>query len=396
MPETAIDNPPVDNPSDVVEEMGDMLAAFDKPSAAPPVDKPPDGKGDQPPADPKAKTDDKPTAQPKDQPPGKPPEKPALSGPAQLRNRLAEIEKEYSGFKTTAAQEQEKLKRQLAEYEKRPYLTKEQQQRYDALEQRSKDLEAELYSRDYRESPEFAEKYQRRWESSYKSAVQRVNGLTVEDEDKETGEKTARRVTEADFNRVRMADPAEQFPIAEKLFGRYAYVVMQDINALRSIEESANEEIQNRHKTFHSKRQELVRTLEKQSEEYRAAHEAIDRELVSKYPGYFGENKENPEITAALQHGLKTVDEAMSAAESMTPAMRAAKAAVIRRWAGAFPSLVLQLKRMETKLKEKDDELAKYRASDPGSGGDGGGDKPKATNGEDDVDLEAMAKRFDA
>lgn len=395
MPETTIDAPqPTDNPSAVVDEMGTMLAAFDAPPAPPP-DKPTDDKGAPPPTEPKAKPEGgKPTEQPKGQPTDKTPEKP-VSGPAQLRNRLAEIEKEYAGFKNTAAQEQEKLQRQLKEYEKRPYLTKEQQERYDALEKREKALEAELYSRDYRESPEFAEKYQKRWESAYKSAVQRVSGLSVESEDAETGEKTSRRVTESDFNKVRSAAPEEQFPIAEKLFGRYAYVVMQDINSLRGIEDAANEEIQNRTKTYHSKRQELYGALQKQSEEYQAAHEEIDRALVEKYPGYFGESKEEPEITAALQHGLKTVDEAMSAADTMTPQMRAAKAAVIRRWAGAFPSLVLRLKRAESKLKEKDDELAKYRASDPGSGGDGGGAAPKGgENGEEDLD--AMAKRFDS
>lgn len=396
MPDQVIDAPPPENPAAVVDEMGAMLDAFDKP-AAPPADKQPDDKGAQPPAEPKAKPEGgKPTDQPKGQPTDKTPDKP-VSGPAQLRNRLAEIEKEYAGFKTTATQEQEKLQRQLKEYEKRPYLTKEQQERYDALEKRSKDLEAELYSRDYRESPEFTEKYQKRWESAYKSAVQRVSGLGIESEDAETGEKTTRRVTESDFNRVRQAAPEEQFPLAEKLFGRYAFIVMQDISNLRGIEDSANEEIATRQKTYHSKRQELYGTLKKQSEEYQAAHEAIDRQLVEKYPAYFGESKEEPEVTAALQHGLKTVDEAMSAAESMTPQMRAAKAAVIRRWAGAFPSLVLRLKRIEAKLKEKDDELAKYRASDPGAGGDGGGEsKGKAANGDEDADLEAMAKRFDA
>lgn len=395
MPESAVLEAPAAAPSTpstpetpaspgVLDQMDSMLSTFDKPDEPA---KP------ETPAAPAKPADEATPAKPAD----KTLEKPAApsSGPAQLRKRLEEVEKEYAGFKLTAQQEKEKLSKQMAEYEKRPFLTEEQQKRYEALEQRQKDMEASLYARDYRESPEFAEKYTKKWEGAYKSATQRVNGVTVTGENPETGEATTRKTSPHDFEKVRLAAPEEQVELAEKLFGKYAFIVMQDINALRGIEDAANEEIATRAKTYHSQRQELQQRLRQHGQAYESAHAEIDRQLAEKYPAYFGDDPANPEASAEMKKGLAIVDETLAQADNLPVNERAAKAALIRRWAAAFPRLVYTTKQLQAQLKAKDEELAKYRKSDPGSGGDSGSPAPK-TESDEDLKLDNLASKFDA
>lgn len=297
--------------------------------------------------------------------------------PAALRKRLGEIEAEYSGYKLTTSQEQEKLQKQIKAYEKLPMPTEAQQvelqKKYDQSEQNRRALESELYAIDYSRSPEYADKYQKKWQAAYKSAVQRAKGASVEIENSETGEKSVRRASDADFERVRLAPPTEQLELAEKLFGKYAYIVMQDINGLASIEQSANEEVNARSKDYHERVAQAKGEIEKQSKDFQSEMARADSELIQKHPDIFGEESASPEISAAIKKSLATYDNMVQKARGtpQTPEAvkeRAQQSATVRRMVGAYTRFYLENAELKTQIVAKDEELAKYRQSDPGGG----------------------------
>lgn len=291
--------------------------------------------------------------------------------PVSLRKRLAEIESEYKGFQLTAKQEREKLAAKIAEYEKRKYLTPEQEQQHAALQKQHDQLQAELYSRDYKESPEFKDKYQKKWNNIYEKAANEVRSIVVETKNPETEEVQRRQATVADFEQVRAlgANAVAQQDLAEKLFGKYAGRVLNHINNLSLIEEQASDEIQQHRATYAEKQKQQMEAMQKFGEEFGRTQSTVQSELETKYPEYFGKS-EDEESNAAFEKGADFIKTTLEQADTLTIADRATRAAIINRWAASFPRMVYLANKYKTQLEEAQKQIADLRGTDPGSGGE--------------------------
>ncbi len=298
--------------------------------------------------------------------------------PVQLRKRLAEVESDLT--KTRAEKESTvgELQRKMAELEKRPFLTKEQQEKYNALEDRSKQLEAQLYARSYSESPEYKEKYQKRWQARYESAVREVGRLQVKRTD-ENGEESTRLATQADFERVRAlrGSEAAQLDEAESIFGNRASLVVKYCNELDSIEQQAQEDVATRRAKYDEEMAQRGHQSQKFVETVQQAASATESQLAEKYPEWFGKS-DDPEIEAAMKKGLGFVDSTSAEADKLDPAERGSRVATIRLLAGAFPRNALRIKRLEKQLEDANAKVSKLQGTDPGEGGDGGAAEKKS------------------
>jgi hypothetical protein len=262
--------------------------------------------------------------------------------------------------------------------EKRPYLTKEQQDRYNALEERSKHLEAQLYARSYAESPEYKEKYQKRWQARYESAVREVGRLQVKGTD-QNGDATTRPASQADFERVRAlrGSEAAQLDEAESIFGNRASLVVKYCNELDAIENQAQEDVATRRAKYDEEVTQRGQQSQKVGEAVMQSASATENNLREKYPDWFGKS-EDPEIEAAMQKGLGFVDSSAAEADKLTPEERGSRLAMIRVWAGAFPRNVLRIQRQDAEISELKSKLAKLQGTDPGEGGEGGAAEKKS------------------
>lgn len=309
--------------------------------------------------------------------------------PVSLRKRLAEIEQEYSGYKLNARQEQEKLAKKISEFEKRKYLTPEQEEAYSRAEQRAKQLEAELYARDYRESPEFKDAYEGKWQRAYANAVDETTAIQVTD-----AEGNVRMATQADFNRVLQAPKGQQWIIAKELFGDAAQAVLAHRTNLKQIESDAGEVLMKQRATFEQQKKESALNSQKMGERFTQAHAGVDSSLEQKYPEYFAQDPTDTEANEAQKLGLSLVDDSLKAAENLSVEDRAARSALIRRWAGSFPRMVHVNRKLKAELESAQKTIAKLKGSDPGEGGE---TTPSGKSGKSDDGggVDALIKEFE-
>lgn len=286
---------------------------------------------------------------------------------AKLRKKVADIEAEYAGYKNTAAEEQEKLKRQISVLETRKVLTPELEKRLEDMQKRLEQSEAQLYAFDYSQSPEYKDKYASKWEKRSRQAATDVAAMqVVTGKDEESGKETYRQATVADWQRVySAASTPEAWRVARELFGDQATIAMEHRNALKSIEEQAGEEVESKRKNFDAERKRQGETFNKFKETHDKVSGEYDGELVKKYGSLFTGDPARPEEAKMVESGTKFVDEALNA-NNLSVEEHARRAAVLRRWAISFPLMNDRVNFLQGKIKSLEEELSKFRKSDPG------------------------------
>ena len=361
--------------------MADMDAVIN-PKAPEPPPAPPTPKGKTtPPRNDQGKFTPAPAKSPEDAP-GKD------KDPVALRKRLTELETETKQLREQRQTEIGSLQAKIAEMEKRKFLTPEQEKQQADREKRLAQLESEAYAQDYSKSPEFETKFKGAWNKKYAEAARAVQSLTVQTEDERT-----RPATVADWQRVLNAPSGlEARRIAKELFGEDTDArqeVLDHRNALKGIEDQANLEIENRRNTWNQTKSQWETQQKGMAEQWQTHRNVFDQAIKEKYPEFFGDDPAHPELTEQLTKGLAFVDDSLKNAEALPPDQHAMRSSLIRMWAGAFPRLVAQIRVLKSESEAKDAELAKYRKSDPGGGGDigGGGEKQKG-KGTDDLAAE--------
>lgn len=384
---TAVAEPPTDFVDSMVAEMNAAAGApASGPASSPPEPAPPKPAAQPTPTP--AKTEPTKPAAPAT-PAAKPPEKPdpnkppvpasALdwnTAPAQFRTAFQKLKSEFDAKTTEYTQQLATTTRQMQELQAREFLTPEQKTRYTQLEERQQKLEAELYSRDYRESPEFQEKYQKKADRVFQTVQNELKGLQVTDA--EGAE--PRAATFADFQRVRALGESqvEQRRTAKAMFGEDADVVLGLARELKGIEDAANEEIETKRAGFQTERQKFQEQSRNDFQSSQQQFVTFDKTLAEKFNKFFGPLEGNDEFNKALQQGTEFVDANSRGFTTKTPAERAQTAAIIRRWATVWPANQILLKQKDAKIAELEATILKLQGSDPGAGGESGG---ATTNG---------------
>ena len=375
-------SPPPAAPAPQAPSMASALAEFDTiasppakaPASAP---KPPEGGKTPEPPKPSAVT----------------PPKPEPKGEAQLRKRLAEVERERDQIRTKNTTEITTLQDKMKVLESKRYWTPEEEKRYKTMEDRQQTLEAELYTRDYRASPEFTEKFQKRADRVFDKVNKELKGMTVKYQDGEEDKTRAANI--ADFTRIRALNDSlsEQRKLAKSLFGEDADIVLSHARELSTIEEEANEEIATRQKTYAETRKQAEERQANEAREYQNHRTTFEKQIIEKYPQHFGEDPANPEVNEALKQGLGFIDATIAGAGKMNVEERAMKNSLVRLMAGSWQRNIVRIRQLESKIEELTGDLGKLRKSDPGSGGaapplhSGVALRPKG--------IEGMAAEFD-
>jgi hypothetical protein len=252
---------------------------------------------------------------------------------------------------------------------------KELEERITKQEKDLEDREQRILQTDYRSSKEFEEKYVAKGNKAYQQAVNDVKRLQVKLVDAD-GNETMRPATENDFNDLRKLSPYEQDKRINEMFGTSAWRVSNHMRMIESLEQEATEALA----TAKTKSDEARRNFDKQnaerSNEFKTHADSYNAELVKTHSVYFAPDPANPEASAALERGLKYVDDAAANQSKMSPKDLAETTSMIRYMAGCAPRLMTELKQVREQLAAKDEELSKYRKSSPG-----GAPSPTGSNG---------------
>ena len=349
-----------------------------------------DGEGTPPPPNPAVATP--PAAQmppklpegqtPPKQVPPKPQPKPAPVKPAQepvkekdpvaLRKRLQEVETELSTFKGTATQEKASLEAKLSDLSKKRFWTPEDEQRNTAIQKRLQEVEAQFYARDYAESPEFKEKFEKPWQKRHTEAIEDVKGMTIKTKTAD-GEDSSRPATATDWFKVLNAPSSgDARRIAKEIFGEDAADVLAHRSTLKAMEQTGKDAIDAARTNFDTMRQKAFEESQKNSSAFNQQRESFSQALVQKYPAYFSEEGASEEEKAALKGGLDFVRQSLEQAATLPPEEHAKRAAVMALYAGAFPRLIVTNKALKAQIEDLNTRLAAFQKTDPGNAGEGG------------------------
>lgn len=314
----------------------------------------------------------------------------------------------------TTLREKEKaiseLNEKIGQFEKRRYWSDDDLRQHEAATKRLSTLESELYSRDYVVSPEYKTKFQDRLDQIWSQAKEEGRGLTVrymdgmkEGEDgKQEPVWKERPATEQDLLSVIDAPIGQRIQIAKKLFGDEKEAVLQWARDVESVRKEADRAIK-------EKREGYASEMTKRNQQFVEANQKIGNfvqqtttHLENNYPQIFKAAADQPEAAEKLKQGFSFVDETTQKMMSFDINTRAARAAVVRSMAGAFPRLVWDNSRKDSRIAELEAELAQYNRTDPselgGNGGGGGGGRgpgSEAEGGSDSMadEIEKLNKR---
>lgn len=323
-----------------------------------------------------AKPEAKPAAPP-DKGSVKPPE-PKVESSADLRKRLAEVEKSDKARLT----EIETLRKQNEDYQKRRFITPEIEKEIEENKQEMAFLKRQIAESHYERSDDFKRHYADPFNTAFADAINTAIQFTITNEN----DGTTRAATRTDFLKVTGAPLSERAAIARQLFGDNALSVLSDARELDRLRKSANDAIRAHSEKSDSSAKDRQRQQDDDQKAYDGFLLLSKQQLAEKYPAVFGESPDDPELAEAWKTGSEFVDRLPIVAPDMPLEDRAAYVAVVRARAAAFPRMHKENSKLKSKVTELEAELAKFRASDPGELTDkgeiqkGGEIKPKGVN----------------
>lgn len=292
------------------------------------------------------------------------------SAPQQFRAAHEKLVQVHQQETTRLSTELQTTQAKMRELEGKKFLSPDQEQHYAKLEKDQQNLQAELYARDYRESPEFKSKYEEKSKAIFTRVGTNLKSLQVDD-----GQGNMRPAVMSDFQKIlNLGDnPIEQRRAAKAMFGEDADVILSDARELQSNVNQANEEIDAKRKGYHTEREKQQQQFQRELEEGKQTFAQYDGLLETKFPQYFGPIEGNDEYNKAREEGLKYIDSVVSTLNTKPTHERAFQTALMRRWAAVFPASQILLKQRDEKIASLQSEIAKLKGTDPGELGDGGG-----------------------
>lgn len=343
------------------------------PEAPSPPEKPEDTT--KPPAKPDApKPDPKAPAKPDAKTPAKPDKAPA-DKPDMNMNQLRRRHDELLANEKKTKAEIAKLQEENRALTGKKYVTPEMEAEIKENKEEIARLKAQVAEAAYEHSDEFKSKYVEPWQRTLQSTLAMVDQMsTPADEDNGI---QSRKTTSADFQRVFSAPVGEQAEMAQKIFGTNALRILTQIDKLNELKQQADASVKAQREGLDGKRKQFEEFQKVEFAKYRQLRDSARDELVQKYPQFFGPDDTDPEASEALASGFAFVDKASDNADDLSVDERAAYAEVIRARAAWFPRGFRQLTKAQEKIKSLEEELAKYRESDPGAGKETGDVKPK-------------------
>lgn len=315
---------------------------------------------------------------------------PKLTAP-ELRKRLTELTTLHS--KTLAEKDTalNQVQSRLKELEAKKYWTEDDEKKFKELSEGKSNLEAQLYARDYAQSPEYKKNFQDKIDEQFNEALEIFSALSVQyDQD---GEVVTRPANQQDLLRLyRIPNLAERKKMAKTMFGDEYQEALDAVAPMISTNKAAQQAIKEKQEAYNLERQQAENSYKEIGLQFQKFVADSFQSLQQSEPEIFGQSEEDKDGSEALMRGLKFVDESANNAPQMSINERAARSSLIRAMAAAHP----RMKLMVSKLKEENEnlraQLAAFQGSDPGNAGEHGG-QPAAV--EDTGGVESMAAKFD-
>lgn len=266
-------------------------------------------------------------------------------------------------------------------------LHKEYQTKLEASERRRSELETEIRYLDYQRSQEFEEKYHGPLKQEWRSTMEDLEGMVINDGDKE------REVTPQDVARLLTMNNVQARRACDELFGSAASVVMEHRAKLMQMTNARAKAIDE----WKEKGSLRDAEVQKQRQAMRSKWESDIEGYQQEYPEMFGRVDGDDAGNRLIESGMGLARKAFLAEgvkDGLTPEQRREEVleaqTMVALRAAAYPRVLRDLKTAKAQLKELQDKLAEYQVSEPEPGGKRGGEsvgRGKEQTPEDAIDA---------
>jgi hypothetical protein len=294
-----------------------------------------------------------------------------VKGPKQLREAYERAQAKVAELETTmgatAKEKAEAFARLAATEEKLTSYEKRIADEYEPMrkvlterEKRLAEVEENLRMRDYTATPEWHNNYVKPINDTWQEAVQFVSELAVQNADG-----SSIPATQEHLNYVIGAPNAnEAARRAEQLFGNQSVFTGTLVN------------YRNKLKALQTKQQEAAKNAKLESEQWHQQRQAHEAEQLSKLRSYVTQREaaegsdlaaigDDPELRSALEAGSALADTLVNGDPKLSPENWADVIAKSRTHIKRSHVQAKRITRLEAKLKAAEEELGRYRNSEP-------------------------------
>ena len=340
----------------------------------------------------------KPAVEPEAPPEGGDAPPPATADPTAPKAKVSpwKLVDEHKAARLKAETEAAELRKTMLPPEK----VKEITERAAALENRAQELEQEIRFTNYSKSQEFAEKYQKPYEESWKRWMGDLQELTVADPN--TGGE--RPIAPQDLLELVNLPLKEAKTRAMESFGDFADDVMSARKEIRGLFDAQNKALEEARKGGEQRDLERVTQMQQQQqalgkeigELWSKSNEMAQND--ERFGKYFQPVEGDEEANTRLKKGFEIADRAFSVNPldpRLTPDQRQQIVqlhSAVRNRAAAFGKLVYQAEKNAATIAELQAELARFKSAQPGAGEPHGQESPTTGSSAHDQVFGALRK----
>ena len=286
----------------------------------------------------------------------KPTEPVTEPGPKALREEYRKLKQELEterSKKRADPAEVESLKQQMAAIK----------QQHEAIQKERDEFSKTLAKSDFKNSPEFKEKFHKPLMKLVDDAVTELSEFNRIDE---SGKEVP--VSFDDIRPLLAMKTPQALAKAKELFGDYANRAMDHRQRILA-QERANREAIDNHEQIRQQetaQQAQVKTMEE--ERLRSTFDSEVKRLETEFPEIHTAEKDNPRESEQLVRGRELADVAIFGREGIDQPTRIKAAAIARERAAMFPVMAIRNKALVSKITELEGQLSKLRGGGPGGG----------------------------
>lgn len=258
------------------------------------------------------------------------------------------------------------------------------QERVAALEKERDAALNELRFANYQKHPEYVEKFQKPLNEAWAGLFGDLDGFKLELEDGQS-----RDITVADINQLAGLPLKQRGEQARAWFGESAATILQHIRNIADLSKKNEQALEDARKASEEHAKTSATQYHQQNAAFHQAFTGAGKELVEKYPKWFGESEDDPKGNEMLKKGFEFADGVFNGNGNLTPLQKAQRMAVIRAKAANHDRLAARLKDRDARIAELEETVAEYEESAPPSdkGGEPGG-ALAPFGGIDDIEAE--------
>lgn len=380
-----------------LDEAGAELEQIDEGNAPPPEKgaKPGKGRTAEPPPDERGTEDGQPDATDETPPGDKGKEKtedgqqpPVEKTPSNIKKLREGYEERGKKIREELEPELHRLRTRVKELEETPNTApdKAQVEKYQALERRNQELEAEIRFVDYTKSQEYQEKYDKPYREQWERALADLEELTVED-----GAGNTRPANKDDLLRLARMKLGDARKAANEMFGDSADDVMFHVREIRRLADAGHAAKEEARKQAEQHVQESQTKTKEQVAARNKMWTQSNSELAQRFPLMFAPVQGDEDGNTLLQKGFALADYifrngGISEAERkllpqrfqadleanngrLSPENLVRLHALVRNKAANHDRVVRRLNLVKKELAEAKKALAEYEDSSPPTGG---------------------------